>query len=207
MSKKTDWESIQNEYRAGQLSIRAIASKYGVGESTIRKRANKNSWERDLTDKVRKATKSKLVRTMVRSKKDLEAVDSDFYEGLVELDLDGGAHNGAQCSKVRTDEEIIEEASDCAASVVFEQRETIKNFRGILDKFYNNLAKTEITAKNRSSALKDFKYCTEVFEKLVRLERQAYSLDEEKGSEEDKEMADLMALIAEEETEAGPLGK
>jgi predicted CopG family antitoxin len=48
--KKIDWEAIERECRIGQLSIRAIAKKYGASESGIRKNKKKYAWERDLED-------------------------------------------------------------------------------------------------------------------------------------------------------------
>lgn len=47
-----DWEAIESAYRAGSLSVRAIGEKHGVNHATILKRANKEGWQRDLTEKV-----------------------------------------------------------------------------------------------------------------------------------------------------------
>ena len=50
--KKPDWEAIKREYSAGQLSIRALAEKYGVSDTAVRKRAKADSWPKP--EKVRK---------------------------------------------------------------------------------------------------------------------------------------------------------
>ncbi len=50
--KKPDWEAIKREYCAGQLSIRALAEKYGVSDTAIRKRAKAGEWPKP--EKVRK---------------------------------------------------------------------------------------------------------------------------------------------------------
>lgn len=39
-----DWGAIEHEYRAGKLSIRAIAGKYGVSDRGIGKKAKKLGW-------------------------------------------------------------------------------------------------------------------------------------------------------------------
>ena len=44
---KADWEAIEREYRAGQLSIRLLASRHGVSECTVRKRAKAAWWPRE----------------------------------------------------------------------------------------------------------------------------------------------------------------
>lgn len=65
--KIVDWEAIEREYRAGQLSVREIARSYGVTDTAIRKRAKQEGWTRDLTEKVRQAAKEAVVRNAVRS--------------------------------------------------------------------------------------------------------------------------------------------
>jgi len=45
MSKK-NWQEIESAYRAGSLSNRQIAKKYGVSESAIRKKAAAEGWVR-----------------------------------------------------------------------------------------------------------------------------------------------------------------
>lgn len=59
---KTDWDSIEKQYRAGVFSIREIASQHGISDTAIRKKAKACGWERDLTERVQE-----LVRTEVRS--------------------------------------------------------------------------------------------------------------------------------------------
>ncbi|MGH8472844.1 MAG: hypothetical protein ACREVJ_10420, partial [Gammaproteobacteria bacterium] len=58
-----DWEVIEREYRAGQLSIRQIARIQGIAESGLRKRAEKYGWARDLSDAVRRRVQDDLVRS------------------------------------------------------------------------------------------------------------------------------------------------
>ena len=42
-----DWEAVEREYRAGQLSNRMIAEKHGISDTAIRKRAKRDGWERE----------------------------------------------------------------------------------------------------------------------------------------------------------------
>ena len=53
-----DWLAIEGAYRAGQKSVRAIASEYGTSESTIRSRAEKNGWTRDPAGAQREKVKA-----------------------------------------------------------------------------------------------------------------------------------------------------
>lgn len=62
-----DWERIEGDYRAGVLSLREIATRDGhVTEGAIRKRAKRDKWVRDLSDKI-KAKADDLVRRSVRT--------------------------------------------------------------------------------------------------------------------------------------------
>jgi len=62
-----DWERIEADYRAGLLSLRAIAARDGhVTEAAIRKRARKLDWARDLTARVHARAEELVRRQMVR---------------------------------------------------------------------------------------------------------------------------------------------
>lgn len=62
MASKTDWEAVEREYRAGQLSIREIARQHGVTDTGIRKKAHSEGWQRDLADRVRKSATEMLAQ-------------------------------------------------------------------------------------------------------------------------------------------------
>ena len=51
-TKQPDWEAIERAYRAGLLSIREIASAHEVSHTAINKRAKRDGWERDLSEKI-----------------------------------------------------------------------------------------------------------------------------------------------------------
>lgn len=65
--KPVDWERIEAEYRAGQLSVREIARQHGVTHTAINKRAKAEGWEQDLAGKVRQQASAKLVSDAVSS--------------------------------------------------------------------------------------------------------------------------------------------
>lgn len=71
----TDWEAIEREYRAGQLSVSEIGRIFGVSHTAINKRAKKFEWPRDLVDRVRQAVSAKLVSNPVSDEALAETVD------------------------------------------------------------------------------------------------------------------------------------
>lgn len=173
MAKQPDWEAIESAYRAGSLSIRTIADQNGISDTAIRSKAKKNGWHRDLTERVRQTTNSKLVRTEVRT---------------------GGSHDQA-----RTDADIIEEASDAAASVVLAHRVDLAQWRGIAGKLCVALAEMDVTAENHDKFARSLNAGVDAQLKVIKGERQAYNLDTE---EADKTVSDLAALMDELSTEA-----
>lgn len=70
----TDWKLVEKDYRAGIRPLRDIAADNGISEGAIRKRAKKNEWSRDLTDRIRAKAREKVV---------LAAVDEMASSGFV----------------------------------------------------------------------------------------------------------------------------
>jgi hypothetical protein len=171
-TKQPDWEAIERAYRAGLLSVRAIGESHGVNHATILKRAKKEDWKRDLTDQVRAATKQK-VTTAVTSK-------------------------GNQ-SKVVTDAEIIDEASDQAAAVILAHRTGLAQWRGIADKLSFVLSDMKVTEDNAGDFARSLNAGVDAQLKVIKGERQAYNLDTETG---DKTVSDLAAMMDELSKEA-----
>jgi len=172
-TKQPDWEAIERAYRAGSLSLRAIADKFNSNEGTIRSRAKKHGWQRDLSEQVRTATQGKLSRTASR--------------------------NDVTQRDAREDAEIIEEASDEAASVVLAHRSGLAMWRGIADKLCVALADMEVTEDNHDKFARSLNAGVDAQLKVIKGERQAYNLDTEEG---DKTVSDLAALMDELSTEA-----
>lgn len=107
--KQYDWEAIEKEYRAGKLSIRAIADQFGCNEKSIRKKAIQFGWERDLSAKVAEKVRNDLVRNEVRT--------SDH------LDEKG----------------IVEQAAATQIQVIREHRTSITGARNLIAKLYAEL--------------------------------------------------------------------
>ncbi|MGP0016860.1 hypothetical protein [Pseudomonas sp.] len=165
-TRQPDWEAIERAYRAGLLSLRAIADKFDSSEGTIRSRAKKHGWQRDLTDQVRSATQGKLSRNASRT--------------------------SITQSEVREDEQIIDEASDDAAFVVLSHRSDLAQWRGIASKLRYALDRLPVTEDNHGDFARSLNAGVDAQLKVIKGERQAYNLDTETG---DKTVSDLAALM------------
>ncbi|MCK9740032.1 hypothetical protein LT697_00540 [Pseudomonas syringae pv. syringae] len=162
-TKQPDWEAIERAYRAGSLSLRGIADKYDTNEGTIRSRAKKNGWLRDLTAQVRTATHGKLSRDTSRT---------DVTQ--------------------REESEIVEEAATEAASVVLAHRIDLAQWRGIANKLSAALKKIEVTEDNIGDFSRSLNAGVDAQLKVIKGERQAYNLDTEEGDKTVDTLASLM---------------
>ena len=179
MSKTTiDWEAVEREYRAGQLSNRMIAEKHGISDTAIRKRAKAQGWSKDLTEKVRQEVRSQLVRAEVRT-------PSVSDREVIEV----AAATGAQV--VRTHRKDIRTAADIVGLLMGQLLDAASNREELAEAIEEETANDEtghrraklyraISLQSHAAIVRDLSTAAK---NLVQLERQAYNLDEQQHEE------------------------
>ncbi|WP_448206480.1 hypothetical protein [Azospirillum sp. sgz302134] len=80
--KPTDWEAIEREYRAGQLSVSEIGRQYGVSHTAINKKAKSQGWTRNLAERVREEVSARLVSDGVSAANARETVELAAARGV-----------------------------------------------------------------------------------------------------------------------------
>ena len=175
--KPTDWEAIEREHRASQLSLREIGRQCGVTEGAIRKKAKSEGWMRPLADKVREAVRERLVRTDgtqggTHDKQPSDARTVEFAATRVaDLILEHRAD--------------IREGRDMAKALMAELREAGENIAEIEDAIEEE-TRGDKTTKRRAMMLRAVALPTRASvivnlasaqKTYVALERQAYNLD------------------------------
>jgi len=85
--KTYDWEKIETQYRANVLSIRQVAREHGIAEGTIRNRAKKYNWVRDLSDKVKRRAQGKIATSDRYSPEDEEKIIEDAAQEITNVVL------------------------------------------------------------------------------------------------------------------------
>jgi transposase len=173
---KYDLEAIEADYRADQLSNRAISTKHGCSEASIRKWATKFGWQKDLSGKVKQATKAKLTKAVAET-----TPTAKEREPNTPL----------------SDEEIVEEASNAAVDVITSHRTRTAEYQGIVRIYGSKLreqldnGKLKVLAPNGDPIEIDIPLeyigkclnsATQSLERLIKLERQAYNLDDQQDS-------------------------
>lgn len=79
-----NWDSLRQEYENSNITMKALAEKYGVKDSTLRSRKNREKWQRDATPK--NATQRKNVATKMPQKKTTSRNKKTPKEPVIEND-------------------------------------------------------------------------------------------------------------------------
>jgi hypothetical protein len=111
--KQIDWELIEKHYRAGLLSLREIAKDAGISEGAIRKRAKKDCWERDLSEKIQQRAKELVRKQSVR-------VPSTQLTPA-------------------TEKQVVEDNAQAAADVVMRHRQGLSRLAALRDKLLDEV--------------------------------------------------------------------
>lgn len=167
-----DWELIEREYRAGQLSVSEIARLGNCSHTAIQKKAKKRGWTRNLREKVREEVAARLVAEGVANGNARETIER-AAERDIQLIRDHRKDISSGRLVVRSLWEELQEASDhrvaIEQAIVAETNEDGKR-RAIMLRAVS-LSSRSSTAANLAVALKN----------LVGIERQAFGLGD--GSE------------------------
>lgn len=192
MGRRTDidWEAIERDYRATQLSVPELARKYGVNARYVYAHAKGDPekgippWERDLTPAVKLATKRKLIEEIIKESAS-QSVKQD--ESKVEAVANVNAyvikrHRGA-LEKVRSVVEgLLEELKSSTSGLDEEARaRAVEAMRAEgLDDQKANAILGALTMKSRLDAIKELSVA---LSKLIPLERNAYGIDDKPEQE------------------------
>ncbi|MBT2772929.1 hypothetical protein J7J47_11915 [Halomonas sp. ISL-60] len=184
MAKRHDWELIEREYRTGRFSLTQLEKRHGVHRSNISRRAKKDHWEKDLTDRVRERTQQKITKASL-SPEAQAAFDND-------------------------DEQIVEYAANENAAVVKGHRKNLERWRGIAERYAEMLEQQLDKGKIKVQVLdvvmeidipleyvgKCMGHGTQALDRVIKLERQNYGLDANDKDEGVKTFEELMAEVA-----------
>jgi hypothetical protein len=158
-----DWESVEREYRAGQLSVREIGRLHGVSHTAIAKCARKEGWTRDLAARVREEVATRLVSSEVAAE---QAVD-DAATRVIAL--------------VREHRQDIRSARQLVATLVAELQDASDNISEIEDAIEaepdsnrRRMMQKAVTLPARASVIASL---STALKNLVGLERQAFNMD------------------------------
>jgi len=167
------WDQIKSEWLAGQLSISDISRNYGPSRTAIRKKAKAYGWpaRAALADEVRKEIQSQLLTE--------DEVPGEVPPSEASEIIASAAKRGV--TVVRRQRTLIAELLDIAGVTLQELRdmqvislETLKKKR--------TKHQAALVAALSKAKLDGMRVVSGVLSQAIPLERQAYSLDDDKGS-------------------------
>ena len=192
--KQIDWEKIRIQYSAGVLSVRDIAEEHGITHVYILKKAKKENWPRDLSAKIQARADQLVTKSGVTEKVTNDPV---------------------------LEREAIESNALAIANIRLSHRKDIQNLLKIFEKLramleakldHNDLLvmigeamanperfdrQNEIYHKIiELPGLSDsYKKIVETFEKLVKLQREAFGIKSGEDEQPPQTFGDIMSLI------------
>ena len=182
--KSIDWERVEREYRAGQLTIGEISTNFNVSRVSIAKHAKEGGWTRDLSEQVRKGVSARLVNDGELPFKDAieprELIGNTAQE-VVESAVDRGV------KVVQAHRQDIRSLRIIALNLVRELDEASQNREGIAEEIERETAGDE-NGKRRAAMHRAVSLgaraniaasLSVVIKNVITLERQAYNIDAE----------------------------
>lgn len=171
------WNLVEQDYRADKKSLNQIAKEHEISRDRIKRRAEKEGWEKDLSDKIDARVKAKLNQNLVAATERLPETST----------------------QEERDQQIIEVVAQTHVEVVNHHRRSITDLHRITQKMSLKLEDqldnglvvevpgdtpeaptTTITAPvDLEAAAKVFNNLTNGLQRLITLERQAYGMDKE----------------------------
>lgn len=111
--KRTDWDAVERDFRAGVLSNREMADRHGCSEGMVRKKAKALGWVKDLGAKVAAKADDLMRKQVARAERTPE--------------------------NIATEREIIETNAEAIVSVRMSHRTNVKRATGIVLKLLDEL--------------------------------------------------------------------
>ena len=197
-----DWTAVEMQYRAGIRSLKDMGAEYGVSDAGIIKRAKRDGWTRNLAAKIKAKTEAKVSAAAVsavvseqRAANEQQVVEANAelqYKVRIEHRQDIGRTRSlfrALLGEIELETgslELFQSLGELLDTSGPDQTGTWRK-----DKL-NELYQKIISSIGRIDGAKKL---TEMLEKLVKLERQAFGIEDGEGEKSGVE--DLLKRIGE----------
>jgi len=181
--KVIDWEKIELDYRSGVKSLREIATDHEISEGAIRKRAKRDDWVRDLSEKIKAKAEDLVRKEQVRS----EVRTQNTISEKETIDANANLVASVRLSQrkdIQRSRKIAMSLFDELEMMVGQENVKLLEMLGELmwspddkgnDKV-NDLYMKIISMPGRVKSMKDL---SDTLKTLIALERQAFGLDDE----------------------------
>lgn len=183
---ESDWSLIEADYRAGIKTLRQIASEHDITEGAIRKRAKKEEWSRDLSERIRQQAddlvRKEAVRTEVRNEsrvpeKEIVRANADMQAGAIIAHRKDIQRYRNLCQAL-----LAQLEAETGEPELFSQIGEL--LAAPDDKGMDKLNEAYHKAISLPSRIDGVKKLAETLKTLIALERQAFGIDDRAGAED-----------------------
>ncbi|WP_286797108.1 hypothetical protein [Psychrobacter sp. UBA6291] len=181
---KANWEAIELAYRANVKTVAQIAEDFNVKDSTLRSRAKRNGWSRDLGKRIRlEADNIVNANAVKREVGRLESMDNATVEENAKLTASIRISHREDIGKARALSMMLLE--DLKAQIGTDNRKRLEDLfiaalkANAIDESALEAYERVTSVSNHVRTLKDL---ADIMTKFVALERQAYGLDDADSS-------------------------
>ncbi len=180
IKQKISWHEVEREYRIGKKTNVRIADEYGISEGTIRKRAKKEGWTRDLKNQIKERAdqivQQKAIERLVVKEQD---ADNLTIEENAQLTANVRLSHRQDIARART--LTMNLLGDLEAQVGIDNRARLEDlFIAALKAGAVDASQLEAYERVTSLAghMRIAKDLADTMTKWITLERQAYGLDD-----------------------------
>lgn len=177
--KKVDWDAAERDFRTGKFTHRELATKYGVSHAAIGKQAREHQWQQDLTEEIRQATNSVLVRDLV-AKEVAAGVQEVSKTVLIAAETNAQvirSHRTGLNRITRVKDALLDQIEQTAMQMP-EIAEIIEMARNPDDNGNDKLNDALRKAMSRSALVDDLKKLAEIDERVRKGEREAFGISD-----------------------------
>lgn len=203
--KRVDWDLIEPHYRAGIRSLKDIGAEFGASDAAIVKHAKKNGWTRDLKARIQAKADAKVSAAAVSA--EVSAARAANEQTVVEANAElqyrirmehrqdiGRTRNlfKALLGEIETatrEKNTFDQMLDRVRKLV--ETESDETTKQVFMEQFNDLQSHLAKLLSVGGRIDNTKKLTEILEKLVRLEREAFGIDQ---SEEERTGVDALIL-------------
>jgi hypothetical protein len=195
---KVDWDKVEPLYVGGVLTVREIAEQFNTTSGRVCQVALKRGWERDLSEKIRIKTQSKLSKTILSTEKSRSLASSErqAVEAIAQTNVTVILRHRTEITRFQSlcDSLLSElEAQALSQDDLLHIAELKASLEGNLDP---EAAQKNLTALRRLLKLDEradtFKKLVEAKTRLVALERQCFGI---KDGEESKDKGNTTFIL------------
>ncbi|WP_420229990.1 hypothetical protein ACOBWA_01255 [Psychrobacter sp. ER1] len=181
---KVDWENVELAYRANVKTVAQIAKEFGLKDSTLRSRAKRNGWSRDLAKRIKlEADKIVNENAVKREVGRLESMDNTTVEENAKLTASIRISHREDIGKARQLSMMLFE--DLKAQIGADNRQRLEDLfiaalqAEVIDASALEAYERVTSLTNHVRVMKDL---ADIMTKFIMLERQAYGLDDTDSS-------------------------